>query len=475
MFNDCNFLLNTEPARWLYHSFAEDLPIVDYHCHIDPQEIAENGRYGSITELWLGKGGSMRGDHYKWRLMRACGIDEKYITGCEDDELRFYKWAECLEKSVGNPLYHWSHMELRTYFGINETLNRKSAGEIFRKCNERISFGDMTPHSIIRQSKVQIICTTDDPADCLCWHERIQNEALTAMVLPAFRPDRSLDINSEEFLSYLEKLGYSAGTRIQGFADLKEALRLRMEYFAAKGCKLADHGLSKAEFTQFSEEEVSGLFQKRLAGGRLTRHECIRYRTALLSFLAEEYARLEWCMQLHIGVIRNTNSARFLLQGADTGYDSIGAPMDPEDLLFFLNKLASEGKLPKTVIYSIHPGDNAVIDTVTGCFQDESCAGKIQHGSAWWFNDHLDGMTEHLSSLAARGSLGTFIGMLTDSRCLLSFARHDYFRRVLCRLLGKWIDEELYPRDEELFETFVKNICYYNALSYFKFSQVNEQ
>ncbi len=470
MFIDENFMLNTKIAQRLYHAFAEQLPIVDYHCHIDPRELAENKGYSTITELWLGKGGSYRGDHYKWRLMRACGIDEKYITGCEDDEIRFFKWAECLEKSIGNPLFHWSHMELKKYFGISDVLNRRSAAVIYRKCNEKLADADLTPAGILQKSNVQVVCTTDDPADTLEWHDKLHHAAdIPAAVLPAFRPDKAVNINDESFPAYIDKLSKAAGIEVLDFDSLKDALKERMDYFGRRGCRVSDHAIEKTEFIPCKDEEITQYISDRLNGRVLTETESKQYRTVVMLFLGEEYAKRGWVMQLHIGVKRNANSVRFEMQGPDTGYDCIGAPMDPEGLIRYLNILEVKGMLPKTILYSIHPADDPVIDTVIGCFQNSQCEGKLQHGSAWWFNDHLEGMTQQLVSLADRGCLGTFIGMLTDSRCLLSYTRHDYFRRVLCRLIGEWVEDGFYPDDDETLGMLIKNISFKNAVRYFDF------
>lgn len=465
-----DFLLNTEPARTLYHAYAEHAPIVDYHCHIDPKEIFEDKRYPNMAQLWLGVGGSHFGDHYKWRYMRSCGVDERFITGDAPDEERFEKWAECLSKAVGNPLYHWSHMELKTYFGFDGTLNKANAREVYRLCNAKLSEPGMSVRGIIARSNVKLICATDDPADPLVWHKKLAEDSTFATkVLPAMRPDRAKGIEKPDFPDYLRQLGAAAGVEITGFAALKDALQNRMQFFHELGCRVSDHAFEAIAFSPATDAEIETILQKRLAGVLPTEQERQKYDTALMLFLGGQYRRLGWVMQLHYGCKRNNNGAMFRALGADTGYDCIAGGASAGPLADLLNALNEHGDLPKTILYSLDPNDNHAIDTVIGCFQDASAVSKLQHGSAWWFNDHFAGMTEQLTSLANLGSLAGFVGMLTDSRSFLSYTRHDYFRRILCRLIGGWVEEGMYPQDYETLGQIVRDICYNNAVRYFGF------
>lgn len=463
-FMDENFLLNTECARKLYHNFAENMPVLDYHCHINPQEIAENRQFGNITEVWLG------GDHYKWRQMRANGVDEYYITGDAPDREKFQKWAETLEKLIGNPLYHWSHLELKRYFGYEGCLNGETAGRVWELCNEKLQTPEMRVRGLIRQSGVTLICTTDDPADTLEWHEKIKkDEDFDVQVLPAWRPDKAVGIEASGFPEYIHKLEKVSGIKIESFESLKRAIRNRMEYFDGKGCRVSDHGLDYVVYIPAAPEEVEEIFHKGLSGKPLSLVETEKYKTAFMIFLGKEYCRRDWVMQLHYGCRRNNNGFMFEKLGPDTGYDCINNYAPAAQLADFLNSLAVSGELPKTILYSLNPNDNAVIDTVIGCFQDSSARGKLQHGAAWWFNDHKTGMVEQMTSLANIGMLGNFVGMLTDSRSFLSYTRHEYFRRILCDLIGGWVENGEYPYDERVLEKLIKGICYDNAVDYFGF------
>lgn len=463
-FMDENFLLSTECAQKLYHDFAENMPIVDYHCHINPQEIAQNRQFQNITEVWLG------GDHYKWRQMRSNGVDEYYITGNAPDREKFQKWAETLEKLIGNPLYHWSHLELKRYFGYEGCLNAETAEEVWNLCNEKLKTPEMSVRGLIRQSGVKVICTTDDPADSLEWHEKIKaDETFDVQVLPAWRPDKATNIESAAFADYIRLLEKVSGIQIQSFDALKEAITKRMSYFDERGCKVSDHGLNYVMYAPADDGEVEAIFQKGLAKEPLAADEIAKYKTAFLTFLGKEYHRLGWIMQIHYGCKRDNNQFMFAKLGPDTGYDCINNYAPASQLADFLNHLAGADELPKTILYSLNPNDNAVIGTVIGCFQDSSAAGKIQHGAAWWFNDHKTGMTEQMISLANLGILSNFVGMLTDSRSFLSYTRHEYFRRILCDLIGGWVENGEYPYDEAVLEKIVKGICYENAVSYFGF------
>ena len=464
-FMDENFLLSTPTAQKLYHDFASQTPILDYHCHINPKEIAENRKFENITQVWLG------GDHYKWRQMRSNGVDEKYITGDATDREKFQKWAETLEKAIGNPLYHWSHLELQRYFGYHGVLNGKTAEKVWNLCNEKLQQDDMRVRSLIQKSGVTLICTTDDPADDLQWHQKIKEDhTFDVQVLPAWRPDKAMNLEKPDYGDYLAKLSQSADLPIRSFADLKQALRLRMDYFAQMGCKASDHALEYVMYKPAEETEIEAIFAKRLAGNNITREEELKFKTAFMVFVGQEYHRLGWAMQLHYGCKRDNNGLMYRQLGPDTGYDCINNYAPSGEMADFLNALTITDQLPKTIIYSLNPNDNAVIGTILGCFQNSSAVGKIQQGSAWWFNDHKTGMTEQMTSLANLGLLGNFIGMLTDSRSFLSYTRHEYFRRILCELIGTWVENGEYPADMEVLGEMVKNISYYNAARYFGFN-----
>lgn len=463
-FMDENFLLSTECARKLYHEYAETMPVLDYHCHINPQEIAEDRQFKNITQVWLG------GDHYKWRQMRSNGVDEYYITGDAPDREKFQKWAETLEKLIGNPLYHWSHLELKRYFGYEGHLSGETAEEVWNLCNKKLQAPDMSVRGLILKSNVTLICTTDDPVDSLEWHEKIKaDESFDVQVLPAWRPDKATNVEAAIFPEYVRKLAEVGDMEIQSFADLKRAILKRMAYFDERGCKVSDHGIDYVVCVPAAEEEVEGIFQKGLKGETLTFEEIAKYKTAFLQFLGREYHRLGWVMQLHFGCKRNNNGLMFQKLGPDTGYDCINNYAPADQLADFLDSLNCTDELPKTILYSLNPNDNAVIGTVLGCFQDSSAAGKIQQGSAWWFNDHKTGMTEQMTSLANLGMLANFVGMLTDSRSFLSYTRHEYFRRILCELLGGWVENGEYPEDYKVLEDIVRGVSYRNAVKYFGF------
>ena len=463
-FMDEDFLLSTQTAQKLYHEHAEKTPILDYHCHINPEEIAKDRQFENITQVWLG------GDHYKWRQMRSNGVDEKYITGDAPDREKFQKWAETLEKAIGNPLYHWSHLELKRYFGYDGCLNGETAEEVWNLCNEKLKTPEMSVRNLIRQSGVTLLCTTDDPADSLEWHKVIaEDESFEVQVLPAWRPDKAMNIEKPDYADYLKKLGTAAETEIHTFADLKAALKKRMAFFDSMGCRASDHALEYVMYAPASEEEVEAVFAKRLGGDTLTKAEELKFKTAFMLFVGKEYARLGWAMQLHYGCKRDNNVFRYEQLGPDTGYDCIDNYAPSGQMADFLNALNASDELPKTIIYSLNPNDNAAIGTILGCFQDSGAIGKIQQGSAWWFNDHKTGMIEQMTSLANLGLLGNFIGMLTDSRSFLSYTRHEYFRRILCELIGGWVENGEYPADMKVLGKMVEDISYNNAVRYFGF------
>ena len=454
-FMDRDFLLTSETARHLYHDIAADLPIIDYHCHLDPREIYEDRQFANITQVWLG------GDHYKWRLMRWAGVDEKYITGSTSDREKFQKWAETLGLAIGHPLYHWSHLELRKYFGYEGFLNGDTAEEVWQLCNEKLK--TLSARKLIIGSNVKSLCTTDDPADTLEWHRKIAEDgSFGVKVLPSFRPDKALGIEKEDYVNYLSRLG-----EIGSFEQLVEALKEKLAFFVSLGCRVSDHGMESVPFAPATEAEVEAIFQKRLAGEIPTVQEQKQFKTALLLRLGREYRRLGVVMQLHFGVIRDNSRRVFRALGPDAGIDSIGDRPSIKDLAAFLNALDETDELPKTILYSLDPNDNAALVTVMGAFENGEAAGKVQHGSAWWFNDHKQGMIDQLKTLAADGYLASFVGMLTDSRSFLSYARHEYFRRILCELLGSWVENGEYPNDEKALRTIVEGICYQNAKNYF--------
>ena len=454
-FMDKDFLLSTETAKHLYHDFAADMPIIDYHCHLDPKEIYEDRRFENITQVWLG------GDHYKWRLMRSAGVDERYITGDATDREKFQKWAETLGLAIGNPLYHWSHLELRSYFGYEGILNGDTAEAVWQLCNEKLQ--GMSARKLIVDSRVQALCTTDDPADSLEWHKKIaEDNAFGVKVLPSFRPDKAVGIEKADYLDYLKRLG-----EITSFAQLADVLKERLAFFVSLGCRVSDHGLESVPYVPATDDEVEAIFKKRLHGELPTALEAKQFKTALLLVLGREYHRLGVVMQLHFGVIRDNSKRVFRVLGPDAGIDSIGDQPSIKELAAFLCALDETGELPKTILYSLNPNDNAALVTVMGAFQTGEAISKVQHGSAWWFNDHKRGMIDQLATLAADGYLAGFVGMLTDSRSFLSYARHEYFRRILCDLIGTWVENGEYPNDENALHQIVRGICTENAEKYF--------
>lgn len=463
-FMDQDFLLTTETAKALYHEVAAQAPILDYHCHISPQEIAEDKKFDNITQVWLG------GDHYKWRQMRSNGVAERYITGDAPDYEKFVKWAETLEKLIGNPLYHWSHLELQRYFGFTDALTSDNAQAVWEICNAKLAEDDMSARNIIKNSGVTLLCTTDDPADSLAWHKVIAaDESFDVQVLPAFRPDKAINIEKPDFVDYLQTLGAAAEVEIDSFTALKIALGKRLALFDEMGCRASDHGLEYVMYEPASDDELEEIFAKRMAGSTLTKKEELKFKTAVMLFVGREYHRLGWAMQLHYGCKRDNNGLMYNQLGPDTGFDCIDDYAPSAQLADFLNALNASNELPKTIIYSLNPGDNAAIGTVIGCFQDDSTVGKIQQGSAWWFNDHKTGMVEQMVSLANLGMLANFVGMLTDSRSFLSYTRHEYFRRILCDLIGSWVENGEYPADRKALDKMIKAISYNNAVDYFGF------
>lgn len=457
-----DFLLRGETAKRLYHDFAENLPIIDYHCHINAREIAEDITFETITNVWLDN------DHYKWTAMRWCGVEERYITGDASPYEKFKAYATILPQCIGNPLHHWSHLELKKYFGYTGHLTGETAPEVWELTNRELR-KNLSAREFMRRAKVELICTTDDPIDDLRWHRQLRDEGFEIKVLPAFRPDKALDIEKAEFPDYLSQLSKVAGIEINSLERLQGALSKRMDYFASFGCKLSDHALTRPVFSPCTPKQADEIFAKRLSGQPIGCAEEEMYKTYLLCWLGKEYAERDWVMQLHMGVLRDINNTLYNQIGVDAGGDAIGGFCGMDKLALLLGRLEAVNSLPKTILYSINPNDNAAIDTIAGCFQTSEAVGKIQHGSAWWFNDTKIGMEEHLKTLASLGALGSFIGMLTDSRSFLSYPRHDYFRRILCNYLGELVDNGEYPPDLKLLGGIVENICYYNAKRYFDF------
>ena len=464
-FMDKDFLLSNATAQKLYVDNAANTPILDYHCHINPQEIFEDRQFENITQVWLG------GDHYKWRFMRSCGVYERFITGDAPDKEKFIKWAECVGKAIGNPLFHWSHLELQKYFDYHGVLNKHTAEEVWELCNKKLADPSMSVRNLIKQSNVTLICTTDDPVDSLEWHKKIADDAsFDVQVLPAWRPDKAMNLEKPTFGEYLSTLSDVSGITIRTFADLKQALSARMDFFASMGCSVSDHGLEYVMYAPASDDEVEAIFAKRLAGNDITREEELKYKTAFMVFVGKEYAKRGWVMQLHYGCKRDNNTLRFDQLGPDTGYDCINNYAPSSEIADYLNELIKTDELPKTIIYSLNPNDNQAIGTILGCFQDSTAVAKIQQGSAWWFNDHKVGMINQMTSLANLSLLGNFIGMLTDSRSFLSYTRHEYFRRIMCELIGGWVENGEYPNDMDALKEIIEGISYNNAVRYFGFN-----
>ena len=445
------FMLKNKPAKKLY-AMVKDLPIIDYHCHLSPKMIAENYKFRNAYDLFLG------GDHYKWRQMRTNGVDEEYITGSADEYEKFLAFARTLPMLIGNPIYHWTHLELKRYFGIDEPLTEKNAKEVWDKCNACLMRDDYRAKELILRSNVEVICTTDDPADTLEYHAQLKN--FSVKVLPTFRPDKAVEIGKDTFIPYIESIG------VKTYGELVKWIKERINYFDSFGCRLSDHGL---EYVPFAEGDPAAAFEKRMSGGTLTAFEADSFKTAIIKACAEEYTRLGWAMQVHIGALRNNNRRMFEKLGPDTGFDSINDLCVAENLSALLNSLEYENALPKTILYTLNPKDNYVLGTMIGNFQKAPTAGRIQFGSGWWFNDQRDGMEAQMQALANLGMISRFVGMLTDSRSFVSYPRHEYFRRILCNLIGKWVDEGEYPADYEMLGKIVRGIAYENAKNYFNF------
>ncbi|TCT13829.1 D-glucuronate isomerase [Natranaerovirga pectinivora] len=457
-----NFLLNNKTAEELYHKYAKEMPLIDYHCHISPKEIAENKTYENITDIWLG------GDHYKWRAMRALGIDESYITGDKPAKEKFMMWAKTMPYTIGNPLYHWTHLELKRFFGIDKILSPETAEEIWEEANKKLQSGELNVRNLIKMSNVTAICTTDDPVDSLEWHKKIKEDStFDVSVTPTFRPDKAVNIELDWFVDWMNKLSDVVGKPLKDLNDLENALLERIEYFNKLGCFISDHALDIVVYEEATFEEANAIFKKGLKREPLTELEIKKYKGYMMVFFGRAYAKFGWAMQIHIGALRN-NSARMLRElGPDTGFDSVNDATFAVDLSRLLNKLDDTNELPKTILYCLNPRDNELLATMAGNFQGGGIPGKIQFGSGWWFNDQKDGMERQMEALAQLGVLSTFIGMLTDSRSFLSYTRHEYFRRVLCNKLGTLVENGEYPANFEVLGKVVQDICYNNALNYF--------
>jgi len=458
-----DFLLKSETAKELFHSYAEEAPIFDYHCHLPPKQVAENKNFLNLTDIWL------RGDHYKWRLMRANGIDEKFITGSGTDEEKFYAWAETVPRTIGNPLYHWTHLELQRYFGLYDVFKPSSAKEVWEGANDLLEGEDFTPRAIMESYRVKVVCTTDDPADDLAYHKQVAaDKTVKTRMLPAFRPDKAM--NTEDpaaYNTYIEVLGKAAGVTIRNYKDLVEALDKRHAYFHENGCRLTDHAVLVPVAESFTEKDLEAAFAKVRGGKAPTKQEADMLRTAILLEVGRMNARRDWTMQLHIGALRSVNSRMFKLLGPDTGFDCASDWSIAQPLVKFLAVLEADKLLPRTIVYSLNQNDNEALATAIGCFQGGE-PGKMQLGSAWWFNDQKDGMEAQMKILANTGLLSRFVGMLTDSRSFMSYPRHQYFRRILCNILGEWVENGEAPKDMKLLGGMVEDICFNNAAKYFK-------
>ena len=462
-FMDADFLLSTPTARTLYHDYAEAAPIVDYHCHVDPREIFEDRRFKNIYETWL------EGDHYKWRLMRSNGVDERYITGEASQREKFQKFAEALPRAIGNPMYHWCHLELKKYFGYEGVLNGDTAQEVWDLSVRKLAGEGMGVRGLIEQSNVAFIGTTDDPTSTLEWHKKLAADpSFKTVVAPSFRPDKALNIDKAGWAAFLSELAAVSGVETDSLDGLERALAQRMDAFAEAGCRASDHGLDYMLYRRAGRAEAEAALQKGLRGEAVTVEEAEGFKTALLLFCARQYAARGWVMQLHFNCKRNPNSALFERLGPDAGFDSMIAVSSLTPLYALLDELYKTGSLPRTILYSLNPVENEALDTVLGAFQGTEVAGKLQHGSGWWFNDTKSGMIAQMTSLANLSILGNFVGMLTDSRSFLSYTRHAYFRRILCELIGSWVENGEYPDDMDTLGGLVRDICYNNAARYFK-------
>jgi glucuronate isomerase len=463
-FMDDNFLLNNETSVRLYHEYAKDMPIIDYHCHLSPKEIYENKRFKNITDIWL------YGDHYKWRLMRSNGVDEKYITGSASDYEKFIAWAKTVPMTIGNPLFNWTHLELKRFFGIDELLNEESAPAIWEKVNALLNSEGFGARDFIKKSNVQVVCTTDDPTDSLEFHTRLKDETdFDVKVLPSFRPDKGLEINRAGYQEWVKKLEEVSGIEIESYEAFLQALESRVRFFHSVGGRVSDHAIDVMMYGETTQEEAAQIFKEALEGKKVSIEDEKKYKSFTLTFLGKLYSELGWAMQFHINALRNNNARMFDQLGPDTGYDAINDEEIAKPLARLLNAMEQQNALPKTIVYSLNPNDNTTIATMIGCFQGGGVPGKIQFGTAWWFNDNKSGMLDQMQALANVGLFTRFIGMLTDSRSFLSYTRHEYFRRLFCYLIGEWVENGEVPNDTEFLGKIVQGVSYENANEYFQF------
>ena len=458
-----DFLLENEFSQRLFHEYASPMPIIDYHCHLPPDEIANNSHFENLTKVWND------GDHYKWRAMRTFGIDEKYITGNAPDKEKFLEWGKAVPYTLRNPLYHWTHLELQRYFNIDLLLNGDTANDIYDEATAKLQTSEYSCQGLINKMNVEVICTTEDPIDSLDNHVKLKKSDFNVKVSTAFRPDKAIVISNDTYLEYLEKLSAVSKVNINSYKSLCDALLLRLDYFEENGCTLSDHGLSYVPFRMFTDAEIENIFQKRVENKQLSLEEDEKFQTAILLFLCEQYHSRGWIQQYHLGALRNNNARMNRILGPDTGWDSIGDYSQARTLSSFLNALDSKDKLTKTILYNLNPADNEVLATMIGNYNDGKIKGKMQFGSGWWFMDQKDGMTRQLNALSNMSLISCFIGMLTDSRSFLSFPRHEYFRRIVCNLFGQEMQKGELPQDFELVGKIIQDISYNNAKEYFKF------
>lgn len=462
-FIDDDFLFETGYARKLFHDYAKSLPLIDYHCHLSAKDIAENRIFDNLTQVWI------EGDHYKWRAMRALGVEEEYITGHASDREKFGKWAATIPYTLMNPLYHWTHLELKRYFGVDEVLDSSNADKIYDHCNALISTPEFSVRNLLRKMNVEVVCTTDDPADDLKYHRQIAEEGFEIKILPTFRPDRFLGIEEEGFYTYLKRISTQTKVDITDFNSFLENVKRRIDYFHEHGCRLSDHGLDCACAEDFTDEELNRILNKKISGEEVSKTEILVFKSGLMYHLGKMYSEKNWTMQLHLGPIRNTNTRMLNSLGADAGVDSIGDFQQAKPLAKYLDSLEKINSLPKTILYNVNPAENEVMATMAGNFMGNTQKGKIQHGAAWWFLDQKDGIEKQLNTISNMGLVSCFVGMLTDSRSFLSFPRHEYFRRILCNYFGNAIQKKELPEDLDWTGKIIKDICYYNAKEYFNF------
>lgn len=458
---DDKFMLTGKTAEELFYKVAKDAPIYDYHCHLSAKEIYEDETFSDISSLWL------KHDHYKWRAMRYAGIPEESITGGVDGLTKFKAWAKTCGRLIGSPLYHWTNLELKAYFGVNEFLKESNAEKIYNLCNAKIKENALSPIKMIQKSNVKLICTTDDPTDGLEYHRLLsERKDLDFNVLPTFRPDKALNIQNEGYLNYINQLSECSNSKIDTYSDLLQVLKQKITYFAENGCKLSDHSLESLSYIPTSAEEVEKIFASRLVGKIITKEEAEKYKIYTLRLLALEYRKAGWVMQLHIGAMRNNNEKLFSKLGVDSGFDIMNDFNMAESLTRILNEMDKNNSLPKTILYTLNSKDNLVLSSIPHCFPEDGIPGKVQFGPAWWFNDNKEEIIKHLTSIANQGMLADFTGMLTDSRSFLSYVRHDYFRRILCSFIGELVDHGEFDKDEELLQSIVEGICYKNIINY---------